>query len=213
MANDCYTEYVIRGEQHEVKALYDAIKELEKPVAPLIGNGWGKLWAGYLVEKLGGSYKDMCCRGEIASYELHESGTEMYVCTVSAWSELDEVREFIVGKFPSLKVLYTSEEGGCCYYETNDADCEVFGHYKLEVVGVEGASEEQSYFNTSEEVLAELGKIVGVRLESIEQALEYIEDFNEQDESGDRFINLCVFDVVGVEENEANNHLESEGDL
>ena len=41
MANDCYTEYVIRGERHEVKALHDAIKDLEQCTAVLVGKGWG----------------------------------------------------------------------------------------------------------------------------------------------------------------------------
>lgn len=194
MANSCFTEYIIRGDEQEIKALHETIIELEKSPAPYVANSWGNLYAGCLVEKLGGSRNDICCRGEITSYELNENGRELYLCTESAWSELDEVRAFISQKFPSLKFIFASEESGCSYYVTNDTECEFFGHYKLETIGVDGCSDEQHYLNNSDEVLEELQTITGIGFGSIEEALEYIEDFNSEDES--KQITLSIFDIV-----------------
>ncbi|MBR5592786.1 MAG: hypothetical protein IKW46_01815 [Bacteroidaceae bacterium] len=194
MANSCFTEYIIRGDEQEIKALHETIIELEKSPAPYVANGWGNLYAGCLVEKLGGSHNNVCCRGEITSYELNDNGKELYLCTESAWSELDEVRAFISQKFPSLKFIFASEESGCSYYVTNDTECEFFGHYKLETIGVDGCSDEQHYLNNSDEVLEELQTITGIGFGSIEEALEYIEDFNSEDES--KQITLSIFDIV-----------------
>ena len=194
MANSCFTEYIIRGNEQEIKALHETIIELENSTPPFVPNGWGNLYAGCLVEKLGGSRNDICCRGKITSYELNDNGKELYLCTESAWSELDEVRAFISQKFPSLKFIFASEESGCSYYVTNDTECEFFGHYKLETIGVDGCSDEQHYLNNSDEVLEELQTITGIGFGSIEEALEYIEDFNSEDES--KQITLSIFDIL-----------------
>ena len=194
MANSCFTEYIIRGDEKEIKELHETIVELENSPAPFVASGWGKLFAGCLVEKLGGSRNDICCRGEITSYELNENGKELYVCTESAWSELDEVRTFLAQRFPSLKFIFASEESDCSYYVTNDVECEFFGHYKLVTIGIEECSEEHRYYNSSEDVLEELQIITGIGFGSIEEALEYIEDFNEEDPN--KQITLSVFDIV-----------------
>lgn len=194
MANSCFTEYIIRGNEQDIKTLHDTIVKLDNSPAPFVPNSWGNLSAGCLVAKLGGSCNDIYCRGQITSYELNKNGKELYLCTESAWSELDEVRAFLTQKFPSLKFIFASEESGCSYYVTNDVECEFFGHYKLETIGVEHCSDEQHYCNSSEEVFEELKTITGLEFSSIEEAQEYIEDFNRENES--KQITLSVFDIV-----------------
>ena len=58
MANICDTCYRCTGNKEELKELYDAIQYNEKLEKPLIKNGFGNLWLGCIISKLGGNCED-----------------------------------------------------------------------------------------------------------------------------------------------------------
>lgn len=120
MPNWCYTNYVVEGRESEVAALHKIIQDLEVREESLLPNGFGKLWLGNLVHALGGDWKKIYCRGQILDYSL-ESGI-LRLNVESAWGEMDETRHFLQTIFPSLKIIYQTEEPGMCIFQTNDTD-------------------------------------------------------------------------------------------
>ncbi len=124
MPNWAYTTYKIKGSESEVAALYQTIQELSEREESLLPNGFGKLWLGNLIHVLGGNWNEIYCRGQITDYSL-ESGI-LIINTETAWGEMSETRHFIQTKYPSLEIVFQTEECGMCIFQTNDAAGEVF---------------------------------------------------------------------------------------
>lgn len=93
MPNWCSTTYKVTGDLKEVKSLHKIIKQLEARKKSLLPNGFGKLWLGNLVKKLGGDPEKVRCRGEIIDYDLTDNVLTIHQET--AWCEQEGVRETI----------------------------------------------------------------------------------------------------------------------
>lgn len=186
MANICDTSYKCIGSKKDLKALYNAIKYNDDLKEPLVKNGFGTLWIGCVITKLGGNWEDYRCRGEIVYYDYDEDNNILTIDQLTAWCEQEGFREFIEERFPSVKVYFLEEEIGYGVYNTNDRDGRFFDErYRLEL------ESETLYLKTIEEVAEilseETGKDVQPEMKSIINA---VEDYNDEHSEDDEYINL-----------------------
>ena len=172
MANWAYTQYVVIGDEEQLKQLHTIMTELEEMESPgLHENGFGSTWLGNLVIKLGGNWKQVYCRGSWDNLLLHEDGTVSF-SVESAWGELYDVRKFIEDYFPRVTLYFQCEESGMCIYQTNDDTGDYFPEkYYLWVE--DGDTE---YYNNLEALAKEVENITGSKnlktLDSCKKALE-----------------------------------------
>lgn len=133
------------------------MQELEKMPDPgLFENGFGSTWLGNLVIKLGGDWNKIYCRGEW-NYMEYRDGI-LIIDIESAWSEPNEVRDFIEEKLPGIKIYFQSEEPGCVIYETNDPTGEYFPDrfYLWDEISLD-----TGYYQSLEGLLRAVEKITG----------------------------------------------------
>ena len=142
---------------------------MEKRKTSILPNGFGKLWLGNLVHKLGGDWKELRCRGEITDFSL--DGNVLTINQETAWCEQEGVREIIERTYPSIKVYFMAQESGCDVFCTNDASGDYFPErYFLD------SNEDWEYFETLEDAAAFVSKVVEHDVEpnvtAIQEALD-----------------------------------------
>ena len=192
MPNWCDTSYKCVGDPKEVRKLNSVLKYMEKRKTSILSNGFGKMWLGNLVHKLGGNWEELRCRGEITDFSL--DGNVLTINQQTAWCEQEGVREIIEKSFPSIKVYYMEQESGCEVFCTNDASGEYFPErYFLD------SFEDWEYFETIDDAAKFVSRIVGFEVEadinSIDKALDdYVEKHEEENE--DIFYSFHEFKVV-----------------
>ena len=180
MPNWCDTSYKCVGVPKEVRKLNSVLKYMEKRKTSILSNGFGKMWLGNLVHKLGGNWEELRCRGEITDFSL--DGNVLTINQQTAWCEQEGVREIIEKSFPSIKVYYMEQESGCEVFCTNDASGEYFPErYFLD------SYEDWEYFETIDDAAKFVSRIVGFEVEadinSIDKALDdYVEKHEEENE-------------------------------
>lgn len=111
MPNWCDTSYKCVGDLKEVKSLHKVLKYMEKRKTSILKNGFGKMWLGNLVHKLGGDWEKSRCRGEITDFSL--DGNVLTINQETAWCEQEGVRQIIEKTFQSIKVYFMEQEPGC----------------------------------------------------------------------------------------------------
>ena len=121
MPNWCTTAAVVTGEATQVAAFGKLLQELEALPESLLPNGFGKLWCGNIVHKLGADWNEVYCRGWITDYDI-AAPDRINLSVESAWGELSEVRKLILTHYPGLRIFYESEEPGMLVFESNDVD-------------------------------------------------------------------------------------------
>ena len=192
MPNWCDTSYKCVGDPKEVRKLNSVLKYMEKRKTSILSNGFGKMWLGNLVYKLGGNWEELRCRGEITDFSL--DGNVLTINQQTAWSEQEGVRLIIEQTFPSIKVYYLEQESGCEVFCTNDASGEYFPErYFLD------SYEDWEYFETLDDAAKFVSQIIGHEVESsvdaIDKALDkYVEEHEEENE--DIFYSFHEFKVV-----------------
>ena len=124
MPNWCDTSYKCVGDLKEVKSLHKVLKYMEKRKTSILKNGFGKMWLGNLVHKLGGDWEKSRCRGEITDFSL--DGNVLTINQETAWCEQEGVRQIIEKTYPSIQVYFTEQEPGCGVFYTNDASGDYF---------------------------------------------------------------------------------------
>lgn len=192
MPNWCDTSYKCVGVPKEVRKLNSVLKYMEKRKTSILSNGFGKMWLGNLVYKLGGNWEELRCRGEITDFSL--DGNVLTINQQTAWCEQEGVRLIIEQTFPSIKVYYMEQESGCEVFCTNDASGEYFPErYFLD------SFEDWEYFETLDEAAKFVSKIIGHEVEpsadAIDKALDnYVEEHEEENE--DIFYSFHEFKVV-----------------
>ena len=124
MPNICTTNYVFEGNNEELDALYQKMKELQEMEQPLVKNGLGPTWLGCLVKALGKNPEDMLCRG--IWIELERQDNRLLMTFETAWTPCYEVTQLMKTIFPSLRIYYKAEEPGCEVYLKNDAEGKYF---------------------------------------------------------------------------------------
>ncbi len=180
MANVCDVTYKIVGDKKQVKEIYKTLLYMEKRKTPVVKNGWGKLWLGCLIVKLGGSSLEKYeCRGEILDFNYEDNILTINQST--AWTEQEDVRKFLEQRFPNIKIYYREEESGCEIYNTNDD----VGTYFPDKYFLDGY-EQQEYYTTIEEAVNDVEKIVGhpvkPTMQDIQEALDvYVEAQDDED--------------------------------
>lgn len=192
MPNWCDTSYKCVGDPKEVRKLNSVLKYMEKRKTSILSNGFGKMWLGNLVYKLGGNWEELRCRGEITDFSLDSN--VLTINQQTAWCEQEGVREIIEKSFPSIKVYYMEQESGCEVFCTNDASGEYFPErYFLD------SFEDWEYFETIDDAAKFVSRIVGFEVEpsvdEIDKALDkYVEEHEEENE--DIFYSFHEFKVV-----------------
>ena len=171
MPNWCDTQYKIIGKKEEVQDLYSKIQQLQNMEEPLEPNGFGNLWLGCLVTILGGDWNKIYCRGHIIDYSLDDS--VLSIDTETAWSEMQEVRQFIQQIYPSLEILYYEEEPGWGIYQTNDHDKRFFS-FRYILDDLEGDGPE--YYNDTASLLKAASEIFGKELKTMADLNEIVEN-------------------------------------
>lgn len=147
---------------------------MEKRKTSILSNGFGKMWLGNLVHKLGGNWKELRCRGEITEFSL--DGNVLTINQETAWCEQEGVRQIIEKTYPSIQVYFMEQEPGCGVFYTNDASGDYFPErYFLD------SYEDWEYFETLDEAADFVSKIVGSDVEpsvnAIQNALDaYVEN-------------------------------------
>lgn len=192
MPNWCDTSYKCVGDPKEVRKLNSVLKYMEKRKTSILSNGFGKMWLGNLVYKLGGNWEELRCRGEITDFSL--DGNVLTINQQTAWCEQEGVRLIIEQTFPSIKVYYMEQESGCEVFCTNDASGEYFPErFFLD------SFEDWEYFETLDEAAKFVSKIIGHEVEpsadAIDKALDnYVEEHEEENE--DIYYSFHEFKVV-----------------
>ena len=192
MPNWCDTSYKCVGDPKEVRKLNSVLKYMEKRKTSILSNGFGKMWLGNLVYKLGGNWEELRCRGEITDFSLDSN--VLTINQQTAWCEQEGVRLIIEQTFPSIKVYYLEQESGCEVFCTNDASGEYFPErYFLD------SYEDWEYFETLDDAAKFVSNIIGHEVEpsvdEIDKALDkYVEEHEEENE--DIFYSFHEFKVV-----------------
>jgi len=189
MPNWCYTSYTCVGDAKDIKNFQKLILSLERRKKPLVPNGFGNLWLGCIVKKLGGDWHKVYCRGSITDYSIQENGT-LCLSTETAWAEMAEWRRFIESKYPSLKLFFQAEEEGCEYYVTNDT----IGTYYPERYLLEDEENESQYFNTLEEACAAVKQLTGKEVADEKQIQTAIDEYCEANE--ETYVSFHTFECV-----------------
>ena len=191
MPNWCETTYKIVGNKEDLQSLYNILEEMHSSNKSVVENGYGNMWLGNLVGKLGYNWEDYPCRGEIIDYDFDTAKDVLTIWQDTAWNEQEGVRQAITEKYPSLKVYFMEEEPGCVVYFTNDTTGEYFpDNYILEYDGG------HEYFQTIQELVNFLKREFNIDVnptdEDIENALEELEE-KERETNEDAFFSLRKF--------------------
>lgn len=189
MCNWCSTSYVIDGKTKEVQSLFSKMNNLENRKKPLLDNTFGKTWLGCLVNKLGGNWQEVYCRG--AWSDLDWNGAILRFNTETAWGPMNEVFKFIKTIYPSLEIYWQAEEDGNGVYCSNDVEGRYFrDRYRIEF------DCDYEYFTTIEGVCDYVSGITGKELQSKAAMEAAINDWNEATEDDDRMIYFNEYEVV-----------------
>ena len=171
MPNWCDTQYKIIGKKEEVQDLYSKIQQLQNMEEPLEPNGFGNLWLGCLLTILGGDWEKVYCRGKIIDFSLDDG--VLSINTETAWSEMQEVRQFIQQNYPSLEIFYYEEEPGWGIYQTNDHDKRFFS-FRYILDDLEGDGPE--YYDDTDPLLKAASEIFGKELKTMAGLEEIVEN-------------------------------------
>ena len=192
MPNWCDTCYKCVGDLKEVRSLHKVLKYMNKRKTSILKNGFGKMWLGNLVHKLGGNWEELRCRGEIIDYYL--DGNVLTINQNTAWCEQEGVREIIQKAYPSIKVYYMEQESGCGVFTTNDTSGAYFPErYFLET------NEDWEYFESIEQVAEYVStKILNRKVEADVNAIcqafdDYVEEH--ENENPDIFYSFHEFTI------------------
>lgn len=186
MPNWCDTTYRCVGDKKEIQALKKVLDANAKRKTSRVANGFGTLWLGNVIDQLGGDWEKYRCRGEIIDYQMDGDDTlTIYQCT--AWCEQEGFRQFIEEKFPSVKVYWQDQEPGLNNYTTNSFD------YFPERYFLD-SYDEPLYFESLNEAVECVQKIVGHQIEPTVEAIEKVlDEYMEKHEDDDVFYSFHEF--------------------
>jgi len=191
MPNWCYTGYAIEATPEQIKSFEKTLNKLCNLERPLLENGFGKLWMGVIVHLLGKDWHTIYCRGQIIDYHVADDRC-LRLNVESAWSELSEVRQLFLQKFPESDVYYQSEESGMEIYDTNDSAGKYFSARYI----VDSEQSGVEYFDTIEEAATYVQDLTGYETEATsEGVLKSVAGWIEEDPKT-RWMGFHEFNVV-----------------
>ena len=127
MPNWCTTSYVFRGDENEIKDLYDKLKSFTSKER--ISNSFGDSWLGNIVNGFGFDYNEIPCRGRIDYFpELEETDPDrLEFSTWTVWEPMTEMWDKIIEKYySSITYVLIAEECGMGIYINTDVEGENF---------------------------------------------------------------------------------------
>lgn len=179
-----------------MRSLYGKMLRLQNRKKPLVENGfyYSKRWLGNLVVKLGTDWHEVDCRGTWDDLKMtHKS---LYFFTETAWQAPFDVLRLIQKVYPGLEIYFSALGDGWETYLTNDKDGRFFtSRYELDM------PPENNYYDTIEEVAERISNYLGRHVEPTKEAVyAAIDEFDENNDDIDAYINLKEFEVVTLEE-------------
>ena len=192
MCNWCYSSYVIDGKRKEVQSLFSKMNNLENRKKPLVDNTFGKTWLGCLVNKLGGNWQKIYCRGSWS--DLDWNGAILRFNTETAWGPMTEVFKFIKSIYPSLEIYWQAEEDGNGVYCSNDVEGRYFkDRYRIEHDCC------YEYFSTLDGLAEYVSGIIGKEVKTMDDINAAIESWNNSTDDYDAMIYLNEYTVEADE--------------
>jgi hypothetical protein len=192
MPNWCFTSLVVRGDENEVRDLYEKMKSLEDREETLVPNGFGKTWLGNLVTILGGDWNEVRCRGDWSNLALSDYECVLRFDTESAWIYPKELIDFLLEKYPGVDIYFSAEEPSMAIYLTNDVD----GLYFADRYVLSQEDSDPEYYSAGEEkeFLRDLSEMIGKEINNIDDVWKEVCGYNFEHE--DNCIEVQIYDVI-----------------
>ena len=192
MPNWCFTSLVVRGDENEVRDLYEKMKSLEDRKETLVPNGFGKTWLGNLVTILGGDWDEVRCRGEWFNLALGDYECVLRFDTESAWTYPEELIDFLLEKYPGIDIYFSAEEPSMAIYLTNDVD----GLYFADRYVLSQEDSDPEYYSAGEEkeFLRDLSEMIGKEINNLDDVRKEVCEYNSEHE--DNCIDAQIYDVI-----------------
>ena len=188
MANWASTSYRIEGDQKDLQELNNLCKAFMSKERPVMEEGASANWEGNIILALGEEIGDSYVRGFIQNYKLSDG--LLSIEAEEAWGATD-FRDLLEKHYESMKVYFIVEEEVCEVYATNDKEGKYFSYLSSVSSCIDGIYRIQA-FKTRGEALKYAAKLVGC--DSI--TTDEIEEWNEEHEDNDEYININGFDIV-----------------
>jgi len=205
MPNWCITDFTFEGKKEEIIKFHKRLNKIIEKEST-VDNDFGKGWLGDIVIDFGYHYNDVRCKGEIQDGFIGEvvvNGDIAFFSfsTETAWAPMFEMWDLILPKeYPSIRYVYLATEPGQRLYINTDTERKYYNvEYLLELFlpsNVLGkVVDEYEFCANRDEVLEKVYKIVGKRLDTIDEALSYLEDLAEESgEELDSYIKIVKFE-------------------
>jgi hypothetical protein len=169
---------------------------LQNRKKPLIENGFyhPERWLGNLVSRLGGDYNEVYCRGTWDDLDLNRE--RLYFFTESAWNAPFDLLRLIQKDYPGLEIFFSAVGDDWDSYLTNDAERRFFtNRFELDM------PPDNDYYDSIEEVAELVGNYIGHHIEPTKEAVyQAIEEWEDENEDLDDYINLKEFEIVSLDE-------------
>ena len=136
----------------------------------------------------------MYCRGTWDDLDLNRE--RLYFFTESAWNAPFDLLRLIQKVYPGLEIFFSAVGDDWDSYLTNDAERRFFtSKFELDL------PPENDYYDTIEEVAELVGNYIGRHIEPSKEAVyAAIEQWDDENEDIDAYINLKEFEVVSLDE-------------
>jgi len=173
MPNWCNAHYVFEGELSELADLHQKLTGLTERAESLVENEFSKNWLGNVAELFGKNWEDTDCRGTFSSIDLSDG--RIRLSTETAWADCSSLWDLVCSRYKTIRYYFLAEEGGCCYYVTNDAEGKYFPErYNLYIDG-----EDEHDFGTLSEALKVASEKLGKEIKTVEEVEAAIKRHNE----------------------------------
>jgi len=186
----------IVGDRRQLRSLYQKMLRLQNRKKPLIENGFyhPERWLGNLVSRLGGDYNEVYCRGTWDDLDLNRES--LYFFTESAWNAPFDLLRLIQKVYPGLEIFFSAVGDDWDSYLTNDAERRFFtNRFELDM------PPDNDYYDSIEEVAELVGNYIGHHIEPTKEAVyQAIEEWEDENEDLDDYINLKEFEIVSLDE-------------
>lgn len=196
MSNPAFMSVCIVGDRRQLRSLYQKMLRLQNRKKPLIENGFyhPERWLGNLVSRLGGDYNEVYCRGTWDDLDLNRE--RLYFFTESAWNAPFDLLRLIQKVYPGLEIFFSAVGDDWDSYLTNDAERRFFtNRFELDM------PPDNDYYDSIEEVAELVGNYIGHHIEPTKEAVyQAIEEWEDENEDLDDYINLKEFEIVSLDE-------------
>lgn len=189
MSNTCFTTYkAVPEDPAQTRELFDIMRRTANLPEPLEPNTFHtqQRWLGCLTAALGYNWEDYFTRGCWYDEQLADDGVLTFR-TETAWERMADVEKILRKRFPGMSLYFLEE---CCddgIYDTNDAE----GRFFSERVVLD-IDEDGMHYLTVQEALEKVGELLGRPVNSQQEAMELIDEYNEEAELEIRYHTIDV---------------------